>query len=281
MTVAQNVKSAGSLFVLCGLEDGPRRMLNRTGLATRFQISDSVDEALHGPTVSGAGAGIVSAFEQPWGRRTRRSWDDEEFVHRRSHGGLWFAMILLTAIVAAGGAFGYWAVETYRGRLDLVPAMQGQLAAAGQSIDAAETALQGWSTQRDAWEHRLTRVEARLGGTLRAARKQAEDIAGRARQQMQAALDQRTGALEFRVDSIEAAQQSADARIASLQEQLDQLKSGSGRDSTQLDDQLHRQPIADSGAERTGRGNPDLTPVRAIAGPERVDFELGVNRDRQ
>lgn len=281
MTVAQKVKAAGRPLVLCGLEDAPRRMLNRTGLAKLFQISDSVDEALRGPIVSGAGAGIVTALEQPRVLRTRCSWDGEELVQRRPHRGLWLTMILLTAILAAGGAYGYWAVETYRGRLDLLPAMQGQLAAAGQRIDAAETALQGWSTQRDAWVRRLTRVEARLGGTLRAARKEAEDIAARAERRMQAALDRRTGALESRVDGIEAAQQSADARIAGLQEQLDQLKSGGSQDFTQLHDQLHRQPTADRGAQRTGQGNPDLTPVRATIGPERVDFELGVNRDRQ
>lgn len=271
MALARDAEAAGSLFVLCGLEDPPRRMLHRTGLDTLFQISDSVDEALAGSSVSGAGAGIAPAVELPQGHRARRTWDDEELVHRHSHRGLWITMILLTAILAAGGAYGYWAVETYRGRLDLVPAIQGQLAAAGQRIDAAETTLRGWSTQRDAWERRLTKVETRLGGTLRAARKQAEDIAGRMRQQMQAELDQRTGALESRVDGIQAAQQSADARIAGLQEQLDQLKSANGQGAVRLDEQLHRQPAADSGAEST----------RQSDRPERFDFELGVNRDRQ
>lgn len=234
MTVARNVKSAGSQFVLCGLEDAPRRMLHRTGLATLFPISNSVDEALSGPTVSGADAGIVTALEPPRGQRTSRSWDGEECVHWRSHRGLWVTMILLTAILGADGAHGYWAVETYHGRLDLAPAIQGQLAATGQRIDADPTTLQGCSTQRDAWEHRLTRVEARLGGSLGAARQQAEDITARVEQRMQAALDQRTGAVESRVDSIQAAQQSAVARIASLQEQLDQMRPASSQDCTQL-----------------------------------------------
>ncbi len=282
MTVARNVKSAGSQFVLCGLEDVPRRMLHRTGLATLFPISNSVDEALSGPTVSGPGAGIVTALEPPRGQRTSRSWGGEDCVRRRSHRGLWVTMILLTAILAADGADGYCAVETYYGRLDLVPAIQGQVAAAGQGIAVAQTTLQGCDTQRGAWAHRLTRVEARLVGILGAARKQAEDITARAEQRMPAALDQRTGAVESRVDSVQAAQQSTDARIAGLQEQLDQLRirQQPGLHINFMTNCIGNQP-PDSAAERTGDGNVELTPVRATVGPERVDFELAVNGDRQ
>lgn len=47
MDLAQRARTAGIPLILCGLEDAPRRMLKRTGIAELFRISESVDEVSH------------------------------------------------------------------------------------------------------------------------------------------------------------------------------------------------------------------------------------------
>jgi len=150
--------------------------------------------------------------------------DEEEQHPVHSHRKLWLSTALTLAVLVAAAAYGYWAIGSYRGRLDLVPSLQSQLAAAGQRIGAAEEALRNGSLQAEAWTRRFSKIEARLDRFLRTARTQAEEIAGRAQERIQAELDLRTGTLQTRIDALESAQHSADSRLADVQAQLEQLR---------------------------------------------------------
>jgi hypothetical protein len=202
-------------------------------------------------------------------------------------------MLAILIVLATGGAYGYLAIETYRNQLDLLPGMQGQLTAVGQRLDAAETNLRAWNSQRDLWEGRLKKVEANVNGALRATRRQAEDMNARAKQDMQAALDQRGEATQSRFDAAQSAQQSTDARVTEIQQQLDQAKAEYKQELARLRDDLHRQQAAENGdiaaldhrvasaGERSDQNDRDLATVHSKVDRERIDFELDVNHDRQ
>lgn len=297
MDLAHEAKSAGVPFILCGLEESPRRKLDRTGLAGLFQIAESVEDALNGRTASerpvDASATVDAVSVKPLGRGTGSSVGADGRVRQHSHRGLWLCMIVVLVILAAGGAYGYVAIETYRNQLDLLPGMQGQLTAAGQRLDATEASLRAWNFQRDLWEGRLKKVEASVNGVLQSTRKQAEDINARAKQDLQATLDQRTQAIQSRIDAAQSAQQSTDARVTELQQQLDQAKAEYNQELARLRDDLHRQQTAQSGdiaaldrrvttaGQRFDQNDRDLAAVHSKVDRERVDFELDVNHDRQ
>ena len=283
LDLAQKARIAGIPFILCGLERGPWRVLRRTKLAAQFQISQSVEDALGGSTIA---PGKDSGLPMPWGRVDKP-------VRGRSHRGLWLAIAFILLVLAAGGAYGYWAVETYRGRSSLLPAMEGQLAGVGQRIDAAETSLRGWTKQREALGQRITNVESRLGRTLQAARKEAQDITARAQNDMQAMVDKRTAALETSLGAVQAAQQSEDIHIANLQQQFDQTKAANVQEIAQLHDQMAQQQTAErddiaaldsriaSAGGQAGQNNVAMAAGHNGVDRERVDFELGVNRNRE
>jgi len=225
--------------------------------------------------------------------RRRRDLLDEDERPMHSHGVLWAAMMVTLAALIAAGTYGYRAIGTYLGKLSQVPAMHDQLVAAGRRIDAAENALGNWTSQRDAWAKRLSSVEARIDGTLRSARKQAEEIVARAQQNMQAELNQRTANLQAKMDRIQSNQQSTDAQLSGLQEQLRQLQAANSREVEGLRDGFRQSNDAGNATmaslnreiaridQRSGQSQSDLESIHRKVDRERIGFELAVNHDRE
>ena len=87
-----------------------------------------------------------------------------------------------------------------------------------------KTPLRNWTSQQDAWAKRLGAAEAKIDGTLRAARKQADEIAVRTQQHVQTELDRRALNLETKLDRIQSAQRLTDTNLNNLQEQLTQMQ---------------------------------------------------------
>jgi anti-anti-sigma factor len=307
--LARKLRDRNSSLVVCGLGVSPRHMLARTGLDSLFPIFGTLDEALRGSVappdadtkpVSGtaaqeAGSPYVDPPHPPLppGHRRRGRLEYTEQDRRHSDRVLWAFLLGILAILIGAGVYGYRAFGTYRGRLDMVPAIHSQLMAAGQRIDAAESALRDWGSQRDAWSGRLTRIEARLDGTVRTARKQVEEAIARAQQRMQADLDRRTATLQSRLDAVQSAQQSADARIASLTQELDQVKAANSREAGRLRQEfrdgksaadaelanLNRQVTGVS--QRADQSDRDLAAVHRRVDRERLGFEVSAHRDIQ
>lgn len=301
MSLAQKANEAKVPFVLCGLQEGPRRMLQRTGLGKIFRTSESVEEALLGVSVQGVGqpdpAGEPPKVAPEYPASTP-AWHSAAVMepppaHTHSHTSLWTVVGIILGALLAAGLWAWWAVGTYRGSLDLVPAMHDDLAAAGKRLDVVEAALKDWNTQRDAWAQRLAAIDGRLDGVINAARKQAKIVTARSQQRMQADLDRRTGSLQARLDAVQSAQKAADARVAGLQSQLQRTQSYNQQELSRLREDLGRQgDVHTTGLanldqrvgtldQQTGESSRQLDAVRNKLARDRVDFELGVHHNRE
>jgi chaperonin cofactor prefoldin len=165
--------------------------------------------------------------------------------------------------------------------------------AAGRRISAAEDAVRSWTSEREAWAKRLNKVEARVDGTLRAARKDAEEIAARTEQRVQAQLDERTTNLQAKVDRIQSAEQSVDARLSSMQGQLSQMQAANEQEVERLREEVRQAREAGNATlagldrqiarvdQRSDESRSDLESLHRRVDRERIGFEVAVNRDRE
>jgi predicted nucleic acid-binding Zn-ribbon protein len=129
-------------------------------------------------------------------------------------------MLILAALLVSV-AYGYIAVSAYRGRMNLLPAIQADLVSAGQRIDSAESTLRSWAADRDAWRKN---AEDRIGAALGTVRQQAKQITA-GHQQLQTEIEQRTTSLQNQVNGIQAAQKATGDKVANLEEQVHKLQS--------------------------------------------------------
>jgi hypothetical protein len=222
-----------------------------------------------------------------------RDLPDEDERPQHSHRALWTVIIVTLAALAAAGLYGYRTYGPYLGGLNLLPGMQDKLATASKRIDAAEGALQSWISQRDAWDKRLGSVEARIGGTLRAARKQAEEIAARTQQHLEAELDQRTASLQAKLDRMQSAQQSTDTRLSGFEEQLNRMQAANSQEVERLRAELRQAQEAGNATmgglnheiarlgQRSDQSASDLESIHRKVDQQRVAFEVAVNHARE
>jgi uncharacterized protein (DUF342 family) len=132
-----------------------------------------------------------------------------------------------------------------------------------------------------------------VDGTLRAARKQANEIAARTQQHMQAELDERTKNLQANVGRIQSAQQSTDTRLSSLQEQLNQMQAANGQEVERLREELRQSRNAENATltslnqqiarvdQQSDQSKSDLESLHRRVDQELIGFEAGVNHDRE
>jgi anti-anti-sigma factor len=243
MSLSQKAAAAKVPFIVSGLQEAPRRMLLRTGLGNLLRTSDSVEEALLGVSMQGVGEPAVieesPTEDLPKAKPAPQAPVNQPApplrqpvvarpmppVQTQSHARLWTAIGILLGLFLVAGGWAWWAVGTYRGSLDLIPAIHGDLAASGKRLDATEAAIRDWTAQRTALGQRMESVENRVDGAVNAARAEAEAVAAKSQQRMQADLARKTISLETRFDSLQAAQKAADARLAALQAQIQQTQS--------------------------------------------------------
>jgi hypothetical protein len=179
-----------SRLIVTGLADGPRKLLERTGILRLFETRIMADDA---------GIILPASFRQA--ERLREHVVEGE-PKRRRHRVLW-SLIWLCVIV--GGLIGIgvaaWpTLQNYHAQLEQVPILSGLMKAMDQRVGEVEQNI----------KERFTAFESRLNGHIRAERRR--DIAA----------DRRAAELKSRLDAVEAAQRATDQRIGDLQQQLEQ-----------------------------------------------------------
>jgi TolA-binding protein len=182
-------------LALCGLLDGPRRLLERTGISRLFEIREGREDAV--PLL-------------PASRTRHDRIVEEQPKPKRRHRMLW-TLLCLCVVVGAMTAIGtsaYPALQNYHAQLEQVPVLSGLLHGVDDRVQAVEQSL----------KDRFGNLEARLNGHLRNERLQ--------RQRLQTEMDRRTAELSSRLEAVESAQRATDARITDLQQQVDQTKEG-------------------------------------------------------
>jgi anti-anti-sigma factor len=196
MDLERRAEKDGVLFRVCCLQEGPRRLLERTQIDRMLHIYPTVNDAVRDVPRKRARAVGESAV-------------------RHSHRLLWAATVLIVAVLIGAGAYSYVAVRAYRGQMNLLPSMQASLVSAGQRIDATENALHNWSADRDQWRKR---AEARIDTMWRSVRGVS-------------ALDQRTTQPQAQIDNVQATEKATVDRVSNLEEQVRVLQNPVNRPS--------------------------------------------------
>ena len=192
------------------------------------------------------------------GRRTRPFPEEELYPPspRRSKGHrlLWSLAAVVVVAAIAIFAYGYWAVQAYHGRMNVLPALQSQLVADGHRIDAAGQAMQD---QKATLGQRLANAGSIVAGRLQPPPTRAE-------------LEQRTAALQGQINTLESAQQSANQQLRELQGQVEEMKS-------------QQQPALPTiqTAPPAAQAPPPAAHPPAPAVPDRIEFQANLHQPQQ
>ena len=185
--------------------------------------------------------------------------------HRSRSKGVWVVVLALAAVLGASAYYGHRALNNQNIQISQLFTSQATLSSLGQRVDSAEDKVLGLT---DGWEgmgRRMTKIEAKVQGSLAQSRKYAETLTQQLHQQLSAELDARASTLDARLDQMESEQSAQSAHLARVEDELKQeitsVREENGRDF--------------SGVRRQVETNSsDLSALSQRLDPKRVDFEL-------
>ncbi len=194
---------------------------------------------------------------------------------RRTSAGAWFVLIIMILAMLGAGVYGYLNLRNNHIALSQVPAALRSLATMGGRMDAAEAKLNGLADKWDALTDHLAELDRKFDAGQHATRSQMRELVGQAASHLQAELDQRSEAVDTRLNNMESRQTQDRAQleqlndqlrnqVASLREQLNAVQEGTGRDLANMQGQVSN----DTGNLRT---------LAQSLHRERMSFELVKN----
>ena len=182
--------------------------------------------------------------------------------------GLTALLLVLLLAVAGLGAYGYLSLEKLSNAVSQLPSLQETAIALEQRLAAAEQQLASWSADRDQMSQRVGAVEAKLNRNLQQANKHSQELTAQLHERMQAELDQRTQALEARLENLEIDRQLERAKVDGVERQVAALRADTGRDLAVVNDAVSRN-------ERS------VNELAQQFDRQRVDFELAEDRTQE
>jgi anti-anti-sigma factor len=218
--IQRRAERMGIPLAICSLQEGPRRMLGKTRLDGHFRTYSTVEAALADATLEVAAAPRVIRDTTPipekrgffsWRRRPKPVYYRPVQV-RRSRSVVWGLVGVLLVVLVVAGAYCVAAVEAYRGRMNLLPAIQDKLIADGRRIDDTKTTMRNLAAERAGWRNAQDAMKS-----------------GASRDQIAAELNRRATDLQTQIRSLSAEQQTLDAKLFTVEDQLRQLQSQIGQ----------------------------------------------------
>jgi len=160
--------------------------------------------------------------------------------------------------------------------------IRNALAGGGKRLDAAEAKLNDLANNWDGMKLRMAIFESQLNSRFQAARQQTRELIMNQQRRMQAQLDERIQGVRTRLDRVEAGQESQQARVSRLEQELADARQENARQVTVLQQDRDRalNQIADLD-RREEDDNRELTTVHTQIDRRRVDFEAGIHHSRE
>ena len=140
--------------------------------------------------------------------------------HRRSTGGLWFVLMVLSLALLGASAYGYLVLRNNHIRVAQVPELLRSITSLGGRVDATEAKLRDLAANADGLTSHLAELDHKIDSSLRATRNQTREMVSQAAGHLQAELDQRGEAVDARLRNVESTQKQDQAQLAQLNEQL-------------------------------------------------------------
>ena len=137
-----------------------------------------------------------------------------------SSGGLWFILMVVLLGGIGAGAYLYLGLRNNNIALSQLPELLKSVTTQGGRIEATEVKLRDLSANWDGLTSRLVAIDRKVDFSLSATRNQTRAMVGQAVGHLQAELDQRSEAVDARLNNVESMQRQNGAQLAQLNDQL-------------------------------------------------------------
>jgi hypothetical protein len=168
---------------------------------------------------------------------------------RRTNGGVWFALMILSLAMLGAGAYSYLSLRNSHITLSQVPGVLRSISTLGGRMDATEAKLRDLADNWGGLTNHLAELDRKFDSGQRATRNQMRELMGQAAGHLQAELDQRSEVVDARLNNVESRQNQDRAQleqindqlrgqVSSLREQLTAAQEGTGRDLANMQEQV-------------------------------------------
>ncbi len=200
-------------------------------------------------------------------------YSNDPVVYKRRNVGLWTAFVLLTAVVAAIAAYGYWAMYSQSSQLAWLPGLSKSISSLGERTDGLENNLKDWASKQKELSAALQNLKAGFASQLRSVREHADQLVAESSQKQRAELDQRTATLKSQIEDVSSRQRADQVHMAKLDEEMasqHQELASVRESSNQQIASLQQQQVSTQG---------QIASINNTLSTDEVDFEAEKNQD--
>jgi hypothetical protein len=193
--------------------------------------------------------------------------------HHRGHSKtLWMLVAVLAAALGVLAYYGNGMVKNQDAQIAQLVGSQGTLSTLGQRADAAESKLRDLTGDWQGIGQRVTKLESRVSGEVKEARRYAETLTQQLHQQMTAEMDARTSTLDAQLRQVESEQAAQRAQMAQVEATLKQEISATREENSRDLSGLRQQE------ESNAR---DVSAISQKLERQRIDFELAKGQSKE
>jgi hypothetical protein len=149
-----------------------------------------------------------------------------------------FVSIALIVLLAAGvGGLAWYThpiLKQHASFIDRIPGIETAMSTVQQDFKGMDARVSAWSNQQDELRQRVERISRDTRTRIDAASKQAGEAATAAASRIESEVRGEVDGLRTRVTNLESTDQRSETRIASLQQELNQMRGELARQSDEL-----------------------------------------------
>jgi chaperonin cofactor prefoldin len=224
------------------------------------------------PRRSNGGLGGLS------GRSLRTDWSDTPATYEpRGPKGRGSGIAALILLLAVAGLIWYDSpqiLQTYQ-YISRLPATEEAMKNLQSRANATETQLRSLTENWGSLENQLTKLDRRVSSGLTSARKHADELVAQAQTKVEAELNQRTEAMNARLDKVESAETDTRNQLADTQDQLQKEVGALRQQVAELSG--HTDQNVAKLEQEVGQNQSGLAALGQKVNRRRVDFEVGEN----
>jgi chaperonin cofactor prefoldin len=213
------------------------------------------------------------------GRSFRTPSSEAPAIREPKTGRSGLVTLLLLLILAGAVWYNFPTLEKDYQSVSQFPATQELVKTLGERANDTESQLRALTGNWETLQTRLAKLDRKVSSGLAAGRKHTEQLIAQARQSLEAELNQRTDAMNARVDKVESDQ-------AETRNQLAQAEDRYQKEITALRQQVgDRQDNTDQSVQKlqdqVGQGQDGLHALAQEVHRQRVDFEVSENHTEE